>query len=86
MPIEKKRNPRHITTHFQEFIDEFDVFNHIALIQSAGGNSNDARLIRDHIHDHFPNTAFTEHSLNLPLATLFGPDATALIIIENISE
>ncbi len=80
--MEKKRNPRHITTHFQEFIDEFEIFNHIALVQSDKANGNDARLISDHVRDDFPSTPFTEHTLNLPLATLFGPDATALIIIE----
>jgi DegV family protein with EDD domain len=82
VPVEKKRNPRHITTHFQEFIDEFEIFNHIALVQSARANGNDARLIRDHVRDAFPSTTFTEHTINLPLATLFGPDAAALIIIE----
>jgi len=81
-PVEKKRNPRHMITHFQEFIDEFEFFKHIALVQNEKANGNDARLIRDHIRDNFPHTPFTEHTLNLPLATLFGPDATALIIIE----
>ena len=81
-PVEKKRNPRHITAHFQEFIDEFEFFDHIAFVQNEKANGNDARLIRDHIRDNFPNTPFTEHALNLPLATLFGPDATALIIVE----
>jgi fatty acid kinase fatty acid binding subunit len=84
VPIEKKRNPRHVIVHFQEFIDEFDSFNHIALVQSVNANGNEARSIRDHVHENFPATPFTEHSLNLPLATLFGPAASALIIIENI--
>jgi fatty acid-binding protein DegV len=84
-PVEKKRNPRHVTAHFQEFIDEFELFDHIALVQSDRASGNDARLIRDHIHENFPDTPFTEHSLNLSLATLFGPDATALVIIEKSS-
>ena len=84
-PVEKKRNPRHITTHFQEFIDEFEHFDHIALVQSDRANGHDARFIRDHVRDNFPDTPFTEHSLNLSLATLFGPDASALIIIEKNS-
>lgn len=83
VPVEKKRNPRHVIAHYQEFIDEFDTFNHIALVQSVHTNGNDARLIREHVHENFPNTPFTEHSLNLPLATLFGPATTALIIIED---
>jgi len=82
VPVEKKRNPRHVIVHFQEFIDEFDTFDHIALVQSVNSKGNEARLIRDHVHDNFPKTTFTEHSLNLPLATLFGPGASALIIIE----
>lgn len=86
IPVEKKRNPRHIIMHFQEFIDEFDHFEHIALVQSINANNNDSRLIRDHVHDNFPNTTFTEHALNLPLASLFGPSTTALIIIEGNNE
>ncbi|MDX9864346.1 MAG: DegV family protein [Anaerolineaceae bacterium] len=86
VPVEKKKNPRHITAHFQEFIDEFECFQHVALIQSISANGHDARLIRDHIRDHFPDTPFTEHTLNLPLATLFGPDTTALVVIENADD
>ena len=82
VPVEKKRNPRHVIVHFQEFIDEFDEFDHIALVQSATLNGSDARSIRDHVNENFPGTPFTEHSISLPLAALFGPATTALIIVE----
>ena len=83
IPVEKKRTARHISIHFQEFIDEFDQLEHIALVQSPGSDASEARLIKDHVHDHFPGTCFSEHSLNLPLATLFGPSATALTVVES---
>ena len=82
VPQEKKRNTRHVIVHFQEFIDEFEEFEHIALVQSASSNGSEARIIRDHVNENFPGTPFTEHTISLPIASLFGPAAYALIIIE----
>lgn len=82
VPSEKKKNLRHVNAHFQEFIDEFEEFEHIALVQSTISNGSDARLIRDHVNETFPGTPFTEHSISLCMASLFGPATTTLIIIE----
>lgn len=86
IPIEKKRNPRHVSVNFQEYIDEFDQLMHIALIQSLHPNLAETRAIREHVHAHFPRVPYSEHILPLPLATLFGPDATALTIVESNPE
>jgi DegV family protein with EDD domain len=81
-PLEKVRSHRHAMDFFQEFLDEFDHLQHIALIQSAPPNPQEARLLREHAQDSFPKTPFTEHTINLPLATLFGPRSMGLIVIE----
>ncbi len=81
-PQEKLRNHRHTITYFQEFLDEFDNLQHIALLQSTPPSQQEAQVLRDHAREAFPNTAFTTHSTNLPLATLFGPRSMGLFVIE----
>ncbi len=81
-PMEKLRNHRHTLNYFQEFLDEFDNLQHIALLQSSTPGQQEAQALRDHAREVFPGTAFTTHSLNLPLATLFGPRSMGLFAIE----
>jgi len=81
-PMEKVRNRRHTIDFYQEFMDEFDHLNHIALMQTASPNAQDARLLREHVQLEFPKISFTEHTINLPLATLLGPSACGLFLLE----
>lgn len=82
-PLEKMRNHRHVADFFQEFLDEFDELEHISLIQSTPSNVQIARLLRDHLKNNFLETPFTEHRINLPLATLFGPRSLGIMAIES---
>ncbi len=82
-PLEKVRNHRNMLDFFQEFLDEFDSIQHIALLQSVTPNQQDSRLLREHAEDLFENTPFSEHAINLPLATLLGPRTQGLIVVEN---
>ncbi len=81
--LEKVRNHRNMLDFFQEFLDEFDSIQHIALLQSVQPNTQDSRLLREHAEDFFSGTPFSEHSINLPLATLLGPRTQGLIVVEN---
>ncbi len=81
-PLEKLRNHRQVLDSFQEFLDEFEHLQHIALVQSVNPNSQDGRLLREHAQDNFSKTPFTEHSINLALATLLGPQTTGLFVME----
>ena len=81
-PMEKVRNRRHTIDFYQEFMDEFDHLHHIALLQNASPNAQEARLLREHVQLEFPKISFTEHSINLPLATLLGPSACGLFLLE----
>jgi DegV family protein with EDD domain len=82
-PLEKVRTHRNALDFFQEFIDEFDALQHIALLQSVQPNPQDSRLLREHVEDFFAETPFSEHTINLPLATLLGPRTSGLIVVEN---
>jgi DegV family protein with EDD domain len=82
-PLEKMRNHRQVLDFFQEFLEEFEQLQYIAFLQSAlGGNPQDGRILRDHAQDHFARTPFSEHTINLSTATLFGPNALSLFVVE----
>jgi len=80
--VEKVRNARSLVDFMQEFICEFEELSHIAFIQGIPGLTHEARLMREHVQTCFPQTPFSEHSINLPLATLVGPRAVGLVVIE----
>jgi DegV family protein with EDD domain len=81
-PMEKVRNRRQTIDFYQEFMDEFDHLQHIALMQNASPNAQEARLLREHVQMEFPKISFTEHTINLPLATILGPSACGLFLLE----
>lgn len=80
--VEKVRNTRSLVDFMQEFICEFENLQHIAFIQGIPPLSHEARLMREHAQSCFPQTPFSEHSLNLPLATQIGPRSVALVVVE----
>jgi DegV family protein with EDD domain len=82
-PVIKVRSIRQAYDYFQEFLDEFDYLKHIGLMQRIHHNPSESRLLREHAQNNYSRTSFTEHSINLPLAILFGPTATGLFIIED---
>lgn len=84
--VEKVRNARSLVDFLQEFICEFDELQHIAFIQSVPPLSHEARMMREHAQSCFPHTPFSEHTINLPLATLVGPRSVGLVVVEKIDQ
>jgi DegV family protein with EDD domain len=82
-PMEKVRNHRHTINYFQEFMDEFEDLKHIAFLQSCPPVNSEVHILRDHIRECFEKTPFTAHSINLSLASLFGPKTIGLFIMED---
>jgi DegV family protein with EDD domain len=81
-PFEKARNLRNLTDYFQEFLEEFNDLYHISFIQSSPPLNHESRVLRDFAQSSFTNAPFSEHAINLPLAALFGPRSTGVIVIE----
>jgi fatty acid-binding protein DegV len=81
-PLEKARNLRHLTDFFQEFLDEFSDLYHVAFIQSVPAMTHESRILREHALTTFPKTPFSEHTINLSLAALFGPRCVGVIAME----
>jgi DegV family protein with EDD domain len=83
-PMEKVRTQRHLFESFLEFIDEFDKPAHIALMRGLSHNTTRTRAIRQYVQENYPETPFSEHSIAPHLAALFGPQCTALVIMEKV--
>jgi DegV family protein with EDD domain len=81
-PLEKVKNQRQVIDLFQEFMDEFDHLQHIALLQGATANPQVGRLLREHAATNSPKIPFTEHNINLTLSTLFGPQTSGITVVE----
>ena len=82
-PVEKVKNFRTAMEYFQEFLDEFDSLDHIALIQGGAQTSQETKLIRLYGEENFPGVSISEHPLNPSLATLFGPRFWGLTVMES---
>lgn len=82
--VEKVRNTRSLVDFMQEFVCEFEDLHHIAFIQSVPGLPHEARLMREHVQTCFSQVPFSEHTINLPLATLIGPRSIGLVAVEKI--
>lgn len=81
-PLEKVRGYRNTIELFIEFLDEFENLSHIAIIQSTPPLLQDVRSLRQMYQEIHPHGTFSEHNLNVPLATLFGPRLIGLIAAE----
>jgi DegV family protein with EDD domain len=83
VPMEKVRTPRHLFEAFQDFMGEFEAPAQIALINSLGRGSLRTSPLRQFVQDTFPETLFSEHSIQPHLAALFGPHSISLAVLES---
>lgn|SRR5450759_1486104 len=81
-PLEKARNLRHLTDFFQEFLDEFNDLYQISMVQSIPPMTHEGKILREHATLNFPKVPFSEHPINLSLASLFGPRSMGVFAIE----
>ncbi|HEY4692732.1 MAG TPA: DegV family protein [Bellilinea sp.] len=84
-PLEKVRTYRQTVELFVEFLEEFENLRHIALVQSIPPLLPDTRSVRQLFQEIYPNTSYSEHNLNVPMAALLGPRALAMLAVEKIS-
>ncbi len=82
VPLEKFKSIRHATAYLQEFLEEFDRVEHIALLHGINTSPHDLKLFKENIPPQLSETPFTKHLLNPATASLFGPNATGLFVIE----
>ncbi len=82
-PIEKVNSVRQALLYFQEFLEEFDQIEHVGYVQSASPNFGETRSFFGSIAPTFSEAALSNNIINLPLAAIFGPLTSCLIILED---
>lgn len=81
VPYKKVRTRRHLLESFQEFIEEFETPQQIAFMRGKGSTLR-SRPLREVSKELFPQTPFSEMDMPVALATLFGPQAVGITIME----
>lgn len=82
-PMEKVKNYRSVIDYFIEFIDEFDDMKGVSFLHPAAPGLPEAKLIRQHMEENFPDVGYSEHTINPFLASLIGPRGMGIVIMEN---
>ena len=82
-PVEKVRNIRNVIDYFVEFIDEFDHIDNISFIQPSPAGHNESKMIRQHVDEFYPETQYSEHTINPFLSSLIGPQGMGIVITES---
>lgn len=85
-PIQKVRGPRHLVDLFYEFVTEFAEVQHIALIQGVPSFEQETRLLRERLSGFSRPNSFSEHTLSVSLAALFGPHSLGLVVMERCAD
>jgi DegV family protein with EDD domain len=80
--IAKVKNIHQLLIFFQEFLDEFSSLDHISFIQSVPPMIHESRIFREHAQTNFPGIPYSEHVINLSLASLLGPRSLGVVVIE----
>lgn len=82
-PTQKARNNRHLVDLLFEFITEFDVLNHIGLIQGVPPFENETRSLRERLSEDFDQTPISEHIISPELALMIGPRSLGLFVLQS---
>lgn len=85
-PLEKVRTPRHLFESFQEFINEFEQPEHVALLGGVNQTTLRTRPLRQFVQEAFPKTSFSEHTIHSHLAALLGPQSIGLVVKDRLDE
>jgi len=84
-PFGKARNLRNIVDYFVEFVEEFEKITEITLLQTAPPNSLLSQMLREQIVAIDPKLVLSEITINLTLASLFGPKTSGVFVLDSIN-
>jgi len=83
-PLEKVKTTKGALDYFIEFFDEFDDVVQLSVLQPAPPAISEMRLLHQHIDEVDSHAVFSEYPINPFLATLIGPKAFGLALMEHI--
>jgi fatty acid-binding protein DegV len=82
-PLVKVKNRHSAYEYLNEFLDEFEKFHLVALIQESSVDNSDDQIIVDHLAEFFPGVSMRTLKPNENWQTIFGRKSYGLIIVSN---
>ncbi len=83
-PLEKVKNVKGALDYFIEFFDEFDDVKQLTILQPAPPAISEMRILHQHIEEVGSEAGYSEYPINPFLASLIGPRAFGLALMENL--
>ena len=82
-PMVKVRNRHNAYEYLLEFMDEFDKFHLVALVQESVSEVSDLQVINEHLSEFFPHVNLLSFTTNENWLTIFGRKSYGLVLISN---
>jgi len=82
-PLVKVRNHTSAYEYLVEYLDEFEKFHLVALVQELDSEAADVQVITDHLAEFFPGVELLTFSSNENWHTVFGKKSYGLVVISN---
>ena len=82
MPVQKARTSRHLVDIFYEFLSEFGVLRHVALVQGMPPFAHEVPRSARAYCLRFSRSAICEHTLGAGLGVILGPHSLGLVVME----
>lgn len=84
--IEKARSRTQAIERLVEFLIEFEELDDAAILQPRANMSDQTRALQDRLAVEFPGRHFPYLIYSATMATLIGPDATGIVVLESEME
>lgn len=82
-PIQKARNPRQMVDMLDEFVSEFELVKHIAIMQGYPPLGQEVRSFRERLSEKLSKACFSEHAFGPGLMSLVGPRSLSVVVVES---
>ena len=83
IPTQKARNYRHLIDLLQEFVTEFEILDHIGLIQGVPAFENETRTLRERLAPDYAELSISEHIISPELSLMIGPHSLGMFILQS---
>lgn len=83
VPTQKARNHRHLVDLMHEFVTEFELLDHLGLIQGVPPFENETRTLRERLDPDFEELPISEHIISPELSLMIGPHSLAMFILQS---
>jgi DegV family protein with EDD domain len=81
-PLEKAHTHRAVLECFEEFLDEFESPEHVALVHGIGQSMSRMGPLFQHIQEAHPSAQFSEYAFSPPLEAMLGNQSIGMAIMQ----